>query len=167
MFSLYPLKLSEGKKRKILKVREELRLGTCQSTFFLLLAPLPSPTATAPHYASQNRRIYFCSLFKNIKILWPIVFIFGIFSPVEALWGEKKGKFWKFEKSFGSEHVSPLFFCFWRRCRRQLLPRHIMPRRTEEYFFAFVQKYQDITTHGFHFWHFLPVEVLREKKRKF
>ena len=65
MFSLYPLKLSEGKKRKILKVREELRLGTCQSTFF---------------------------------------------------------------------------FCFWRRCRRQLLPRHIMPRRTEVYIFAFCSK---------------------------
>ena len=89
MFSLYPLKLSEGKKRKILKVREELRLGTCQSTFFLLLAPLPSPTATAPHYASQNRRIYFCILFKNIKILRPIVFISGIFSLLK-IWGKKR-----------------------------------------------------------------------------
>ena len=92
MFSLYPLKLSEGKKRKILKVREELRLGTCQSTFFLLLAPLPSPTATAPHYASQNRRIYFCILFKNIKLLRPIFGHFWHFFPVEDL-REIKRKF--------------------------------------------------------------------------
>ena len=81
-----------GKKRKILKVREELRLGTCQSTFFLLLAPLPSPTATAPHYASQNRRIYFCILFKNIKLLRPIFGHFWHFFPVEDL-REIKRKF--------------------------------------------------------------------------
>lgn len=48
-----------------LKVWEELQLGTCQSTFFLAFVVF----AIAPHYALQNRRIYLCILFKNIKLL--------------------------------------------------------------------------------------------------
>ena len=92
MFSLYPLKLSEGKKRKILKVREELRLGTCQSTFFF---------------------------------------------------------------AFGAAAVA--------NCYRATL----CLAKQKNIFLHFVQKYQDITAHSFHFWHFFSVEDLREKRRKF
>lgn len=92
MFSLYPLKLSEGKKRKILKVREELRLGTCQSAFFF---------------------------------------------------------------AFGAAAVA--------NCYRATL----CLAEQKNIFLHFVQKYQDITAHSFHFWHFFPVEDLREKRRKF
>lgn len=75
--------------------------------FFLLLAPLPSPTATAPHYALQNRRIYFCILFKNIKILRPIVFIFGIF-PCWRSEGKKENS--KSSRRALAQSMSVFFF---------------------------------------------------------
>ena len=73
----------------------------------------------------------------------------------------KKGKFWKFEKSFGSEHVSPLFFfAFGAAAVANCYRATLCLAEQKNIFLHFVQKYQDITTHSFHFWHFFPVEDL-------
>ena len=97
-----------GKKGKFWKFEKSFGSEHVSPLFFLLLAPLPSPTATAPHYALQNRRIYFCILFKNIKILRPIVFIFGIFSLLK-IWG-KKGENSKSSRQASAQSMSVILF---------------------------------------------------------
>ena len=97
-----------GKKGKFWKFEKSFGSEHVSPLFFLLLAPLPSPTATAPHYASQNRSIYFCILFKNIKILLPIVFIFGIFSLLK-IWG-KKGENSKSSRRASAQSMSVILF---------------------------------------------------------
>ena len=104
-----------GKKGKFWKFEKSFGSEHVSPLFFLLLAPLPSPTATAPHYASQNRRIYFCILFKNIKLLRPIFGHFWHFFPVEDLREICKEKILKVP----DQHVNPSFLlaavanCYW------------------------------------------------------
>ena len=90
MFSLYPLKLSEGKKRKILKVREELRLGTCQSTFFFAFGAAAVANcyrATLCLAEQKNILMHFVQKYLDITAH---SFHFWHFFTVEDLRGKKR-----------------------------------------------------------------------------
>ena len=141
MFSLYPLKLSEGKKRKILKVREELRLGTCQSTFFFAFGAAAVANCYRATLCLAEQKNIFLQFVQKYQDIMTHSFHFWHFFPVEDLKDKRRNINSESSRRASAQSMSVhFFFCFWRRCRRQLLPRHIMPRKTEEYIFAFCSK---------------------------
>ena len=85
----------------------------------------------------------------------------------EALWGEKKENSESSRRASARNMSVHFFFAFGAAAVANCYRATLCLAEQKNIFLHFVQKYQDITAHSFHFWHFFSVEDLREKKRKF
>lgn len=120
MFSLYPLKLSEGKKGKFWKFEKSFGSEHVSPLFFLAFgAAAVANCYLATLCLAEQYICLFCS--KTSRS----------YSPEFSFLA-----FWKFEKSFSLEHVSLLFFLL----LLSLPSRHIMLCKTEEYICVFCSK---------------------------